>query len=86
MLFNVFINNLYSGIKCPLSKFAGSGVDTIAGRANMQRDVDRLKNCAYRNPVRSTRPRAKCCTLIRAILDMCTDCENSLRAALRRSI
>ena len=49
VLFNVFINNLEDGIECIFSKFAddtmlGGVVNTLEGKARIQRDLDKLED------------------------------------------
>jgi len=52
--FNIFINDLHTGIECTISKFAaddeqGGAVDSFKGQDTLQRDLDRLEHWAMIN-------------------------------------
>jgi len=60
-LFNIFVSDMDSGIKCTFSKFASNtklcgAVDMLEGRDAIQKDLDRLERWACVNIRKFMRP------------------------------
>ncbi|PKU42143.1 rna-directed dna polymerase from mobile element jockey-like [Limosa lapponica baueri] len=64
VLFNIFVGNMSSAIKCTLSKFANDtklcgAVDTLEVRDVIQRNLDRLERWAHANLMKFNKAKCK---------------------------
>ena len=64
VLFNIFVGNMHSGIKCTFSKFADNtklsgAADTLEGRDSIQMNLDRLERWAHANLMKFNKAKCK---------------------------